>query len=121
MRRRVLIVEDDHDLRRLFRTALTFAGFELQEAGDGLTALQWIDQEPPDLVVLDLMLPTLSGRAVQQEIAASAHLRHIPIVIVTGSGEPAEAACVLRKPVNPEQLVKAVRSCLPSGVPPAGA
>lgn len=118
---RVLVVEDDEDLRRLYRTSLTFAGFEVQEAGDGFTALHLIEQRPPDVVVLDLVLPRLNGHAVQQEIAARVHTRHIPIVIVTGSGENADAAWVLRKPVAPERLVQAVRSCLASGASTAGA
>lgn len=93
----------------------------MQEAGDGLTALQCLEDKAPALVVLDLVLPTVSGYVVQQEITAQAHLRHIPIVIVTGSPEPAEAACVLRKPVLPDQFVRAVRSCLTSGAQRAGA
>jgi len=56
-RRKILIVEDDEDLRTLFRVTLTLAGYDVQEAGDGLEALRQIDHSPPDLVVLELMLP----------------------------------------------------------------
>ena len=114
----ILIVEDDEDLRRLFRTALTLAGYDVQEAGDGLEALHKIDMAPPDLVVLDIMLPQVSGLVVKQEIAAQTMTRAIPIVIITGSNIdlPADAAaCVLRKPISPDKLVKAVQSCLASG------
>jgi two-component system, response regulator len=116
--RSVLIVEDDDELRRMFRTALTIAGFVVQEAGDGALAIQSIHHSPPDIVVLDLALPTVSGLIVLQEIAAHAHTRQIPVVIVTGSSmDLAHLAvpCVLRKPVHPEQLVEAVHRCLPSG------
>jgi two-component system alkaline phosphatase synthesis response regulator PhoP len=112
--KRILVVEDEERLRRFYRTALQFAGFQVEEAGDGLHALRLIDERPPDLVVLDLMLPTVSGQVVQQELGR-AHTRHIPIVIVTGTTEPVEGSCVLRKPVTPEQLVDTVRSCLGSG------
>jgi two-component system phosphate regulon response regulator PhoB len=118
-----LIVEDDADLRRMFRQLLQFAGFEVEEASDGWRALQLIDQRLPDLVVLDLTLPAVSGFVVQQDIAARAHSRHIPIVIVTGSTEDLdqlEVACVLRKPVSPDKLVETVRSCLASGAPSVG-
>jgi CheY-like chemotaxis protein len=117
-RQTILVVEDDEDLRRLFRTALVLAGYDVVEAGDGLEALLRIDQAPPDLVVLDIVLPRLSGIAVQQEIAAQAVTRQIPIVVITGSAmEPSEmeVACFLRKPVSPEQLVEVVGKCLHSG------
>jgi CheY-like chemotaxis protein len=114
----ILVVEDDVDLRRLFRTALTLAGYEVHEAGDGLEALRRIDHAPPDLVVLDVMLPQISGLVVQQEIAAHVLTRQIPVVIITGSsadlGETG-AACILRKPISPDQLVNTVRNCLASG------
>jgi DNA-binding response OmpR family regulator len=62
------------------------------------------------VVVLDWMLPTMSGSMIQQEIAAN----RIPLVIITGSPDTIEAPCVLRQPVSPAQLVKAVRLCLAS-------
>src|SRR5690348_16284282 len=100
-----MIVEDDADLRRMFRTALALAGYAVVESGDGLHALRLLDgSAPPDAVILDLGLPIVSGVAVRQEIAAQAHTRHVPVIVVTG--EPGdhdrlEAACVLRKPVTP--------------------
>jgi DNA-binding response OmpR family regulator len=121
-RQTVLIVEDDVPLRRMYRTALTFAGFAVIEADNALAALHLIDQFPPDLVVLDLMLPTFSGLMVQQEIAAHAHVRHIPIVVVTGSDinlDGVEVPCVLRKPVSLDTLIDSVRACLQSGAPGA--
>ena len=114
-RQTILVVEDDEDLRRLFRTALILAGYDVVEAGDGLEALLRIDQAPPDLVLLDIVLPRLSGIAVQQEIAAQAVTRQIPIVVITGSAiepEGMQVACFLRKPVSPEQVVDVVRQCL---------
>lgn len=118
--KRILIVEDDADLRRLFRTTLTVAGYDVQEAGDGVEALQLVDNDPPDLVVLDLLLRALDGLSVQQELAARAITRHIPIVVVTGSSldlTGLNVACVLRKPVMPDELVNTIASCLASGAP----
>lgn len=117
-RQTVLVVEDDPAARRLYRTALTFAGFSVIEADDAITALRFLDQDSPDIVVLDLMLPTLSGLAVQQEIAAHPHTANIPVVIVTGSDmnlDHVAVPCVLRKPVSPEHLVATVKQCLASG------
>ena len=118
-RTRILVVEDNDDLRRIFRTALSVAGYVVEQAADGIDALRLIDNNPPDLVVLDLMLRALDGLSVQQELAARAITRNIPIVIVTGSEiELADVniACVLRKPVMPDQLVRTVRHCLTHGL-----
>lgn len=116
--KRILIVEDDEDVRRLYRTALSLAGFDVVEAGDGLDALRWIDHSPPDLVILDLLLPRVSGLVVQQEISAQAVTRQIPIVVITGAAvadEAMDVACFLRKPVSPDRLIDTVRACLASG------
>ncbi len=102
----------------MYRTALAFGGYEVIEADDGVTALRLLDQLTPDIVILDLMLPTMSGLVVQQEIAAHANTRDIPVVIVTGSDmslDHLDVPCILRKPVSPDRLVDAVRSCLASG------
>lgn len=116
-RQTALIVEDDQAVRKMYRTALSFAGFDVIEADDAVSALRSLDQYRVDVVILDLMLPTLSGLAVQQEIAAHAHTASIPVVIVTGSDmslDHVNVPCVLRKPVSPDQLVATVRSCLAS-------
>ena len=110
-----MIVEDDADLRHLFRTALALAGYRVQEASDGLEALKLLDCDPADLVVLDLGLPIVSGEAVRQEIAAHAYTRHIPIVVITGSvvvAETLDVACVLYKPATIESLLQTVKNCL---------
>ena len=120
-RKSILIVEDDHDLRRLFRNVLAVAGYAVREADDGTTALRQIELDPPDLVVLDLVLPTIDGLTVLAEITARAHSRQIAVVIVTGwerdDLDKMDVPCVLRKPVSPDQLLKAVRSCLDAGLP----
>ena len=114
-RKTVLIVEDDDDLRRMFRTALMIAGYDVEEASDGAAALYRLHHDPPAAIVLDLSLPTVSGFIVHQEVAAHAHTRQIPVVIVTGSSmnlDHLDVPCVLRKPVDPEKLVSTVRECL---------
>lgn len=111
----MLIVEDDDDLRRIFRLALGLAGFQVAESRDGLNALRHIDADPPDALVLDLMLPLMDGRELREALAADEHTRRIPIVVVTG-GAPnvgsLKVAAVLRKPITSELLVAAVRSAL---------
>jgi CheY-like chemotaxis protein len=116
--KRILIVEDNVELRRMFRTVLSMAGYDVEEAGDGVEALQLVENRLPDLIVLDLVLRALDGVSVQQELAARAVTRNIPIVVVTGSTidtTSLDVACVLRKPVMPDDLVKTVGTCLASG------
>ena len=99
----------------MFRTVLSFAGFAVREAGDGYTALNLVEQERPNAIVLDLGLPNVSGEVVLQELAATPVTRSIPVVIVTGlpgAHEYEQAACVLRKPITPDRLVHTVRACL---------
>src|SRR6186713_1554928 len=120
--KRILIVEDNTELRRMFRTVLAMAGYSVEEAGDGIEALHLVENRLPDLIVLDLVLRALDGLSVQQELASRAVTRQIPIVIVTGSTidtASLDVACVLRKPVMPDDLVKTVKKCLASGAPAA--
>jgi DNA-binding response OmpR family regulator len=112
----VLIVEDDSHLRWLYRSALAAAGFAVVAVEDGIDALRYLDQnDPPAAVVLDLGLPRLDGRDVQREMSAQGMAAQVPIVVVTGEAGPlneADFACVLRKPIEPDELVTAVQRCL---------
>lgn len=114
-RRTILVVDDDTDLRRMYRVALGLAGYQVVEAGDALDALSRLDRETPDLVILDIGLPGFSGLVVQEEIASQVATRHIPIVIVTGSSMALDhlaVPCILRKPVSPDRLVATVQQWL---------
>jgi DNA-binding response OmpR family regulator len=111
----VLIVEDDADLRRLYCDVLKANGFALCEAADGPRALRLIEDNPPDVIVLDIMLPTLDGYSVREEIAGNAHTRNIPVIIVTGAEVDVKrlsAARVLKKPIDPFELLRAVRAAI---------
>lgn len=116
----VLLVEDDPALRGLYRSALRVAGYEVVALDDGLTALRWVEQGRPAVIVLDLGLPRVSGRDVQRELHAHADTKNIPIVIVTGEDADdvtqSNVACLLRKPASGEALVAAVQRCVRGGV-----
>jgi CheY-like chemotaxis protein len=121
----VLIVEDDDDLRRFYRQSLSMSGYHVEDATNGFQALQRLDTLNPDVIVLDLLLPGLDGLTVLDELAANAHTRSIPVVVVTGTTNvevlQLNVPCVLHKPVTSGRLRKAVRDCLAGGAPPAGA
>jgi CheY-like chemotaxis protein len=115
-RPRILIVEDDRDLRHIYSGWLRVAGFDVNEASDGIDALEILDSgNLPDAIVLDLLLPTLDGVAVRDEIASHSNTRDIPVVVVTGRTADAiqlNVATVLQKPIGFNQLVSAVRNAL---------
>lgn len=115
LRKTVLVVEDDEHLRTIFAANLTIAGFVVREAADGLAALRLIDSAPPDLVVLDLGLPNVTGQGVLAEIRAHPNTRDVPVIVVTGSDVSAssiDADSLLRKPVDPSDLIRLVKRCL---------
>ncbi len=112
---RILVVEDNDDLRGLYKIALRAVGFQVTQASDGLTALHAIEADKPDLVVLDLGLPLVSGFEVQREIS-QLRSNQIPVVVVTAlppdRTRGLNVACVLHKPVLAEVLVRTVVNCL---------
>ena len=112
----ILVVEDDETLRRFYREVLGFAGYVVTAVEDGLDALRYLEATVPDLIILDMALPRLRGRDVQQELAAHADTRHVPTLVVTGTDtrqlDPTEFTCIRRKPVTADALLKAVEECL---------
>ena len=103
-------------LRDLYRTGLRAAGFAVVGVADGVEALRLIEEQVPKVVVLDLLLPRLSGLDVHKELKTSLKTRNIPIVVVTGTDIRSlnldDFECVLRKPINMDVLIGAVVSCL---------
>lgn len=108
---RILVVEDDATLAAMYRNAFRLAGFQVETAGNGVTALWSIEQSVPDVIVLDLHLPGIRGEVILREIAARPDLCHIPVIVVTGSDAQlvvAQAKAILRKPVDVSRLVSVV-------------
>lgn len=116
MRRRplLLIVEDDRALRELYRVALSISDFDVHASENGLDALRFLDQERPDVIVLDLNLPRVSGVEIYEELRAHPATKDIPIVVVTGV-EPVPhlpGVTICRKPCPPEALTATVQRAL---------
>jgi CheY-like chemotaxis protein len=110
-RKRILLVEDDSDLARLYRGVLRIAGFDALHVADGWSALRAIDEAPPDLIVLDIHLPGLRGDELLKELSERPETRQIPAIVVTGSDidlAVAQAREILRKPCTPGCLVSVV-------------
>jgi two-component system phosphate regulon response regulator PhoB len=117
---RVLIVDDDPDIVRLVSYNLSHAGYEVQTATTGRKALELIQQHPPDLIVLDLMLPDVDGMEVCRSLRQQAPSRRIPIVMLTARGEEIDrvvgfelgADDYVAKPFSPRELVLRIKSIL---------
>jgi DNA-binding response OmpR family regulator len=114
LKQKILVVEDDEDLRGLVRHILTNAGYDVIEAGDGLAALQAIESVPVRLVLLDIGLPFIDGFDVYAELRQ--RKPDMPILVLTGRA-PEELTSIrperiIRKPVRPLTLLAAVRMCL---------
>jgi CheY-like chemotaxis protein len=114
----VLVIDDDPDVRGFMVAALQEQGYEVKEAGDGREGLAALDQITPDLVVLDFIMPGLSGAEVARQIRAK--LPEQPILFVSGYSETeavkrtAPDAPLLTKPFRADALHKAVRGALAS-------
>ncbi len=82
-RPRVLVAEDDDSLRRLLEIRLGGGGFDVRSAADGVQALELIEDWTPDVAVLDVMMPRLSGLSVCREMRENPQTRAVPIVLLT--------------------------------------
>jgi CheY-like chemotaxis protein len=117
----VLLVEDDRDGRRMYADWLTHAGFRVDEAHNGLQALERAFDVPPDVVVTDLNIPGIDGFELTRRLKQDPRTHDVPVLAVTGyaafASDPARtrrAGCdaVLPKPCSPEDLEAAIRSLL---------
>ena len=117
----VLVVDDDASIRRMMIAALKRSdNYEFFEAGNGREALDLMRAQRPQAVVLDLMMPIMSGFDVLQERAEDPELRSIPVIIVSANRAPEIASAVdkgicafLPKPFDIGALSALVRSCVP--------
>jgi len=120
MATRILIVEDDPDIAELVARYLDKAGFVTERASSGKDALQAIAASPPDLLVLDLMLPQVDGLEICRRVRASEPTAAVPIIMLTARSEESErivglelgADDYLAKPFSPNELVARVRALL---------
>ncbi|RNG28258.1 response regulator transcription factor [Streptomyces botrytidirepellens] len=118
---RILVVDDEPSVREAIGRALRCEGYEVDTAGDGVAALRRIEEEPPDLVLLEVMLPGLDGLAVARRLRASG--RTVPIMMVTGRDSVGDrivgldngADDYLVKPYACDELLARVRALLRRG------
>jgi phosphate regulon transcriptional regulator PhoB len=127
--KRVLIIEDDRDIVELVRYNLANEGFQVSAAFDGGTGLSTLKKTPPDLLLLDLMLPKMSGLDICREVRRDDSLNRLPILMLTARGDEADRVVGLEmgaddyvtKPFSPRELLARVKALLRRAEPPADA
>jgi two-component system chemotaxis response regulator CheY len=110
---RILVVDDEPDLRYLLRRSFERAGHQVIDAGHGAAALEAVQQVVPDLVVTDMMMPVMDGAELIRRLRSDPATAQIPILAATGDAQLAGGAdAVLRKPYQPRELVAAANALL---------
>lgn len=117
---RMLIVDDDPDIRDVLNITLSAEGYEVIEASDGEEALKLVNEKSPNMVILDYMMPKIDGREVCRRIKSDILLAHLPVLMLTGKGEVADkvggieagADDYVVKPFEPQELLARIKMIL---------
>lgn len=121
MVRRVLYIEDEEDMIDLVRLILGRKGFEVKGASGGEEGLLAVEEEIPDLVLLDLMMPDIDGWEVYQKLKAGVATRNIPVIVITAKAQNIDKVLGLHiakvndyicKPFSPQELIDSVETVL---------
>jgi len=117
----IICVEDEPEMIDLIRLILGRRGFEVKGAAGGVEGLNLIRQEPPDLVLLDLMMPDMDGWEVYQQMKADEKTKNIPVIVVTAKAQSIDKVLGLHiakvddyitKPFSPQDLMNSVEKVL---------
>ena len=116
--RRILVVDDDRNLRKIITTNLELAGYDVTAASSGVEAMQILEDLQPDLVLLDVMMPAMDGYETTRRIRKHPTNSHVPIILLTAKGEvedkvqgfDAGADDYITKPFGPQEMLARVRA-----------
>ena len=116
----VLIIEDEEDAAELFAEMMRVSGFRVLKTSSGAPALAMMTNEKPDIVILDIMMPEISGIDVLRQMRRNQNLANVPVVVVSAKSMPADikngmeagASTYLTKPVGFIELKEAVNNAL---------
>jgi CheY-like chemotaxis protein len=120
---RVLVIDDEPDVRWLIRMSLERAGHEVIDAEDGLRGVALAQRQRPAIIVLDLMMPVMDGYAVLAELARDPRTSAVPVIVLSARAIPDEAERAvgagarrfLEKPFDPDLLARELDSLLDAG------
>ncbi len=115
----ILVIEDDAGQRQIYELALRRSGFSVVTKNDAYEGLRWLEQILPDLILLDVMLPGLSGIDMLVRIRDTENGKEVPVIIATAHWEMSteeyeryRVSAFIRKPISPGDMVNIVKSVL---------
>jgi CheY-like chemotaxis protein len=119
--KQILVVDDDQLMHRLFQHHLERAGYQMVSAMNGREALEIAARQPPQLIVMDIMMPDIDGLAALRELKKADATKSVPVIMITANGhhltrkesETCGAAIFLTKPFSPLQLLNEIRRLVP--------
>ena len=119
-RKRILVVDDEIYIVHILEFTLTMEGYEVVTAADGEEALQKVQQERPDLIVLDIMMPKMDGYEVCRRLRQDEDLRGLPVILLSAKGRPVDRETGLEvgaddyivKPFSPRRLLEKIKDLL---------
>ncbi len=117
---KILIAEDERDIRELVSFSLQFGGFSVVQAANGAEAVEYAEKELPDLILMDVRMPKMTGYEACRQMKTMETLRDIPVVFLSAKGQESEiqtgmevgAEEYILKPFAPDELVKQVQAVL---------
>ena len=121
--RRVIYIEDDQEMIDLVSMILSRRGYQVTGAQGGKQGLELVNQEAPDLILLDLMMPDIDGWDVYQQIKSHEATRHIPVIVITAKAQAIDRVLGLHiakvddyisKPFRPQELLESIETVLGS-------
>jgi len=115
--KKILAVDDEKHIVRLVQVNLERAGYQVVTAYDGVEALKKVEEEQPDLIVLDVMMPQMDGFETLKHLKANPETREIPVIMLTAKAQDADVFrgwqsgvdCYLTKPFSPLELLTRVK------------
>ncbi len=124
-KKNILLVDDDPDFVEAVKVIVESGGYKVRTAFDGEEGLKAVEEQRPDLIVLDVMMPVLDGHAVCNKLKSDPETKDIPVILLTAVAErvttskyshrdmlESEAEDYMPKPVNPPELLSLIRTWL---------
>jgi len=117
-RKKVLVVDDEHDFLSIMDYFLTMEGYDVEVAHNGAEALRSVEQNPPDLILLDLLMPGMDGLSALRQLRGASSTRDIPVILLSildraeGDTGPLNVTGYMVKPFSPELLMEKIRETL---------
>jgi CheY-like chemotaxis protein len=121
MKAKILVLDDEQTIRLLLEDFLTKRNYEVVAQKDGMSALEWLETNIPDLIICDIQMPYMDGHEFLKKVRQRGYTKHTPVVMLSGSKEKSEdriqcyregAQDFLPKPFNPEELIELIKKNL---------